>query len=118
MNARQKAKKYKKMAEEYKNKANAWDTYLRYSNHFYGVFSSRKYSPIETLKVVKWLDYRVPVDEEEFFKKEMAMELAEALLREGYIDFKATEDYGRPIMVRKITATLNVTKGGWNDDNY
>jgi len=116
MNARQKAKKYKKIAERYKDKADAWDMYLRYSNGFYGIHP-RRYGTIETLKVVKWWDYRLPVDDE-LFKREIAIELADCLIREGYVGFKVTEDYECPNARRKITATLKVTKGGWNDDDY
>ena len=119
MNLRQKAKKWKKIAEEYKNKANAWDAYLRYSNHFYGAFPRRGYGTIETLKVAKMWDDRVPVDEEEFFKKEMAMELAECLLREGYIDFKVKSEYNQYNLNKIMTATLKVTKGAWDyEDCY
>lgn len=115
MNARQKAKKYKKMAERYKDKAEAYDRLQR--TEAYKRAFRRGYGTIETLKVVKWWDYRCPVDEE-LFKKEMAMGFVDCLLREGYIDFKVNNDYEGFIMVRKMTATLKVTKGGWNDDNY
>lgn len=116
MNARQKAKKYKKMAERYKDKANAWDAYQRYSNHFYGAFSRRGYGTIETLKVIKWWDDRMQ-GYEEFFKKEMAMELADCLLREGYIDFKVDDKINEYTKVRRMTGTLKVTKGGWDNDS-
>lgn len=115
MNARQKAKKYKKMAERYKNKANAWDAYLRYSNHFYGAFPHRGYGTIETLKVVKLCNDIFP---EEFIKKSIAQDIAECLLREGYIDFKIDDDYNEYNMNKRIIATLKVTKGGFNDDIY
>lgn len=114
MNLRQKAKKYKKEAERYKNKANAWDAYLRYSNHFYGAFPSRAYNTIETLKVAKFWDDRFP---EEIIKKSIAQDLAECLLRDGYIDFKI-DDYNEYNMKRRVVATLKVTKGGFNDDCY
>lgn len=118
MNARQKAKKYKKMAERYKDKAEAWDMYLRRSRYNYGIYP-RRYGTIETLKVAKWWDNRIPV-EEEFFKKEIAMEFADCLLRDGYIDFKVDEEYNEYTMARKrkITATLYAAKGVYNDDNY
>lgn len=115
MNARQKAKKYKKMVERYKDKAEAWDMYLKYSRNSYGIHP-RRYGTIETLKVVKWWDDRIQ-GYEEFLKKEVAMEIADCLLREGYIDFKVDEEYNEYTMARKMTATLKVTKGGWNDDS-
>lgn len=115
MNARQKAKKYKKMAERYKDKAAAWDVYLRYSNHFYGAFPRRGYGAIETLKVAKWWDIRVP---EEFLKEKIAEDFAEALLRDGYIDFKVDDEINEYTKARRMTGTLKVTKGGINDDIY
>ena len=115
MNARQKAKKYKKMAERYKDKANAWDRHQR--SELYKQTFRRGYGTIETLKVAKLLDYRVLVDEE-FLKKEMAMELAEALLREGYINFKVDDEFNEYTMASRMTATLKVTKGAWDNDIY
>lgn len=108
MNARQKAKKYKKMAERYKDKAEAWDRQQR--TELYKHAFRRGYGTVETLKVAKRLDYRVLVDEE-FLKKEMAMELAEALLREGYINFKVDDEFDEYTMASRMTATLKVTKG-------
>lgn len=67
MNARQKAKKYKKMAERYKDKAEAWDRHQR--SGLYKQTFRRGYGTIETLKVAKWWDYRCPEDEEFFLKR-------------------------------------------------
>jgi hypothetical protein len=106
MNARQKAKKYKKIAERYKNKAEAWDRYMR-SEALKNVV--RKYGTIETLKVAKYWDDRVP---EEFLKKEISQDIAECLLREGYIDFKVNDNYNEYNMVRRVIATIKVTKVG------
>jgi hypothetical protein len=114
MNARQKAKKYKKMAERYKDKANAWDAYLRYSNHFYGAFPRRNYGTIETLRVAKYWDNRVP---EKFIKERIAEDLANYILREGFINFEI-EAYNEYNDMRRIIGTLKVTKGGWNDEDY
>lgn len=105
MNARQKAKKYKKLAERYKDKAEAWDRYARseaLSKYM------RRYGTIETLKVVKFWDDRMP---EEFLKEEISKAFAECLLREGYIDFKV-EDYNEYNMMRKVVGTIKVTKVG------
>ena len=87
MNARQKAKKYKKIAERYKDKAEAWDRYM---------------------KVTKYWDDRVP---EEILKEEIARDIAECLLKEGYIDFKVN-DYNEYNMVRRVVAAIKVTKVG------
>lgn len=106
MNARQKAKKYKKIAERYKEKAEAWDRYARQealSNYM------RRYGTIETLKVVKFWDDGVP---EQFLKREIAQEFAKCLLREGYIDFKVDDDYNEYNMMRKVVGTIKVTKVG------
>ena len=114
MNARQKAKKYKKMAERYKDKAEAWDSH-QISELWKNAYRRSRYGTIETLKVAKWLDDRFP---EEFIKKSIAQDLAECLLREGYIDFKIDDDYNEYNMKRRVIATLKVTKGGWNDEDY
>lgn len=107
MNARQKAKKYKKIAERYKDKAEAWDRYMR--SEAFKEIARRRYGTIETLKVVKYWDDRVP---EEFLKGEIAREIAECLLREGYIDFKVNDNYNEYNMMRRVVATIKVTKVG------
>lgn len=40
--------------------------------------------------------------------------IAECLLREGYIDFKI-DDYNEYNMMRKVIATIKVTKAGDNE---
>lgn len=109
MNARQKAKKYKKIAERYKDKANAWDRYIK-AKAFDNVV--RRYKTIETLKVAKYWDDRIP---EEVLKGELAREIAECLLREGYIDFKVNDNYNEYNMIRRVVATIKVTKEGDNE---
>lgn len=107
MNARQKAKKYKKMAERYKDKAEAWDMYMR--AEAFKEIARRRYGTIETLKVAKYWDDRIP---EEFIKREISNELVNALLSEGYIDFKVNDNYNEYNMMRRIIATIKVTKVG------
>lgn len=107
MNARQKAKKYKKIAENYENKAKAWDQYMK--GKLFQESIRRRYGTIETVKVVKWWDDRAP---EEFIKGEIARAFAECLLREGYIDFKVDDDYNEYNMCRRIIATIKVAKVG------
>ena len=109
MNARQKAKKYKKIAERYKDKANAWDRYMK-AKAFDNVV--RRYKNIETLKVAKYWDDRIP---EEVLKGEIAREIGEFLLREGYIDFKVNDNYNEYNMMRRVVATIKVTKEGDNE---
>ena len=105
MNARQKAKKYKKIAERYKDKAEAWDRHMR-AEAFNKM--ARRYGTIETFKVCKYWDDRVP---EEFLKGEISRAIAECLLREGYISFEV-EDYNEYNMMRRVIATIKVTKVG------
>ncbi|MBR5320798.1 MAG: hypothetical protein IKU41_03040 [Clostridia bacterium] len=105
MNARQKAKKYKKIAERYKEKAEAWDKYARLEELKYVV---RKYGTIETLKVAKYWDDRIP---EEFIKREISQDFAECLLRDGYIEFEVNNNYNEYNMMRRVIATLKVSKG-------
>ena len=71
--------------------------------------AKRRYGTIETLKVVKYWDDRVP---EENLKREIAREIAECLLREGYIDFKVNDNYNEYNMMRRVIATIKVTKVG------
>lgn len=107
MNARQKAKKYKKIAERYKDKAEAWDSYMR--AEAFKEIARRRYGTIETLKVAKYWDDRVP---EEVLKGEISQEIADCLLREGYIDFKVNDNYDEYNMMRRVIATIKVTKVG------
>lgn len=107
MNARQKAKKYKKIAERYKDKAEAWDRYMRLEAFKENV--RRRYGTIETIKVAKYWDDGLP---EELLKREIAREIAECLLREGYIDFKVNDNYNEYNMMRRVIATIKVTKVG------
>ena len=103
MNARQKAKRYKKIAESYKAKAEAFDRQMRLE-----AFKKQtsRYGTIETLKIVKFWDDRMP---EELIKKDISRDIAECLLREGYISFITDESYNVH-MIRKIVASVCVTK--------
>lgn len=103
MNARQKAKKYKKIAESCKAKAEAFDRQMR-SEAFKKQVS--RYGTIETLKIVKFWDDRVP---EELIKNDISRDIAECLLREGYIYFETDQNYNER-MARKIVASVCVTK--------
>lgn len=107
MNVRQKVKKYKKIAERYKDKAEAWDRYMMCEALRKSVI--RRYGTIETLKIAKYWDDRVP---EEFLKGEIARDFAECLLREGYIHFEVSDNYNEYNMMRRIIATIKVTKDG------
>lgn len=107
MNLRQKAKKYKQLAEINKAKAEAFDRYIRYSNNHYGMYGMGGYWNIETLCVAKLWDDRCP---EEFVKREIAKEIAECLIRDGHIDFEVDDDYDERSGLRRVIARLSVTK--------
>lgn len=104
MNARQKAKKYKKIAERYKDEAEAWRRHV-IAESFKN--SSRRYGTIDTLKVVEYWDDRVP---EEVVKEELSVTIAKCLIRDGYIDFKISDNYNEYNMCRKIVAALKTIK--------
>ncbi len=107
MNARQKAKKCKKYIKELEEEVMVYRVIQRAEAFKENV--RRRYGTIETLKVVKYWDDRVP---EEFLKGEIAREIAECLLREGYVDFKVNDNYNEYNMMRRVIATIKVTKVG------
>ena len=108
MNLRQKAKMYKQMAEINEAKAKFFDQHARsYLNSHYGMYGTGGYGTIETLCVTKLWDDRCP---EEFVKREIVNEIAECLLRDGYIDFVVDEDYDKRYGLRRVIARLSVTK--------
>lgn len=107
MNARQKAKKCKKYIKELEEEVMVYRVIQRAEAFKENV--RRRYGTIETLKVVKYWDDRVP---EELLKGEIAREIAECLLREGYIDFKVNDNYNEYNMMRKVVAMIKVTKVG------
>lgn len=89
MNARQKAKKYKKIAELYRDKAKMYDIIQR-TDAFHRYSSEMMGGTIEKVKVSVIIDdrvipYRVP---EEVRKRELAKALAESLLQSGLIHYE------------------------------
>ena len=91
MNARQKAKRMKRELSEYESLLTIWRTkaifykweYDKYRNFFDSI-------RIEKLQSVKLIDerlitFRVP---EEVRKKELARELADALIKNGFINYE------------------------------
>lgn len=107
MNARQKAKKCKKYIKELEEEVMICRIMQRAQAFKENV--RREYGTIETLKVVNYCDDRVP---EEFLKEKMSREIAEHLLREGYIDFKVSYAYNEYNTMRRVVATIKVTKVG------
>lgn len=89
MNARQKAKKYKKIAELYRDKAKMYDIIQR-TDAFHRYSSEMMGGTIENVKVSVIIDdrvipYRIP---EEVRKRELAKALAESLLQSGLIHYE------------------------------
>lgn len=105
MNLRQKAKKYKQIAEINKAKAEAFDSIAvkRHLNSRFGM----GYGTIETLTIVKLWDDRCS---EDFVKAEIAKDIAECLLREGYISFEVDDDCDHYTGLRKVRAFLLIAK--------
>ena len=88
MNARQKAKKYKKLAEKYKAEADAWRQYARTEAAKHHK-TAAKVKTIHFFKLVtrEELEY-IP---EETIKRELATDIGQALLDANLIRWK-TED--------------------------
>ena len=89
MNLRQKAKKYKKIAELYRDKAKMYDIIQR-TEAFHRHSTEMIGGTIEKVKVSVIIDdrvipYRVP---EEVRKRELAKALAESLLQSGLIHYE------------------------------
>lgn len=111
MNARQKAKKYKKLAEINKAKADAYDRYMRAEALKRQL--ERSGGEIKTIKVVKYWDDRFP---EEFVKDDIAREFGNFCLENNLIDFKIENNYNEYNKMRRVVATLKVAKE-WGEEN-
>lgn len=103
MNARQKAKKYKRLVEQYKSKADAYDRAVRID------LFNRQTIPyrIEKLRYMKLvptfdLQYR-PI---EILKDEMATDIGKALLDNNYINWKV-EDRAE-LNCKQYSALINI----------
>ena len=104
MNLRQKAKKYKKLAELNRIKAEAHDRYMR--SEALKRQLERGGGEIKTISVVKYWDDRFP---EELVKEDIAREFANFCLENDLIDFKVS-DYDQFTMARRIIATMMIAK--------
>lgn len=106
MNARQKAKKYKKLAEAYKK-------LLKGEVFKPNVKINIKNGTIETIKVVRLWDDRFP---DEFIKNEISKEFGKFCLENNLIYLEVDKNYDELTMCRKITGTMKVCKDWWENE--
>lgn len=110
MNLRQKAKKYKKLAELNRIKAEAYDRMML--REAFKQSSERMPGTIETIKVVRLWDDRIP---DIFIRKEISAEFGKFCLENGLIYLKVEENYDERTMCRKVTGIMKVCKDWWED---
>lgn len=103
MNARQKAKIYKKRLETIQNILNPKIPQIISAN----------ISKIETVSVVKIWDERIPI---EFIKKDVAHRLAELLLDCNFIYYKVDNNCDNFKMCKSVKGSIRVCKEG-SDEN-
>ena len=111
MNARQKAKKYKKMAEQYKDKAEAFDRIAR-ADAFRRQYE-RGYGTIDTIKICKYWDERLP---EEYIKNDIAKSIGDFCLENGLIKFEKQEKHEPFLDYVRVIGTMHVCKK-WGEDD-
>ena len=111
MNARQKAKKYKKLAELNRIKAEAHDRLLK--SEAFRQFVNRMNGTVETIKIVRLWDDRFPV---EFMKNDISKEFGKFCLDNNLIHLEVDENYDEFTMCRKVTGTMKVCKDWWEDN--
>ena len=89
MNARQKAKKYKKIAETYKYKADILDSIILAENFK----KSTQIKKLETFKMTKIIDNLSYTNSRYFlFEREIARDIGEWLLKNGFVGIRACND--------------------------
>lgn len=89
MNARQKAKKYKKIAELYKYKADILDSIIMGENFK----KSTQIRKLQTFKMTKLIDNLSYTNSRHFLlEREVAREIGETLLKNGFVGVRA-ENY-------------------------
>lgn len=89
MNARQKAKKYKKIAETYKYKADILDGIMLGEN----LKKSTQIRKLETFKMVKTIDNLSYTNSRYFvLEREIARDIGEWLLKNGFVGIRAFND--------------------------
>ena len=103
MNARQKAKKYKILAEEYKKKADAYDRFVKIDMYNQETIPYR-IERLRCMKLVPVLELKYkPAD---ILKMEMATDIGKALLDNNYINWKV-EDRAE-LDCKQYSALINV----------
>lgn len=111
MNARQKAKKCKKYIEELEKEVAVCRIQQR-AEAFRRATAKRSIGTLETFKIVKLWDDRVP---EEYLKREMAEEIGRFMLENNLIYWEVENGYNER-MLRRITATVRAARnGGWEE---
>lgn len=113
MNARQKAKKYKRIAEENAVKAAAYDRHMR-ADAFRRA-NERRIIPLHIMQILPDYDY-MPQYAETRARELIAQKLGEFLIENNLVVFEVSKAVGLTENLKKITATLTVlepiTKGG------
>lgn len=111
MNARQKAKKYKKYIEKLENEVAIYRIEQR-AEEFRRANAKRSIGTLETFKIVKLWDDRIP---EEYLKREMAEEIGRFMIENKLIHWEVESGYNER-MLRRITATVRAARnGGWEE---
>ena len=109
MNARQKAKTYKRLYENMSQEA--WRLRHLLRNEALRDQVHRGYGEVDTIKIVKYWDDRLP---EEYIKNEIARGLAEFCLENNLIKFEKTEKAEPYLEYTRVTGTMLVGRR-WGD---
>lgn len=111
MNARQKAKRCKKYIKELEKEVALYRIMQR-AEEFRRTNEKRRLGTLETFKIVKFWDDRVP---EEYLKREMAEEIGRFMTENNLIYWEVENGYNER-MLRRITATVKAARnGGWEE---
>lgn len=108
MNARQKAKKYKK----YIKTLEAEVAICGIAQRAEAFRRATAIGTLETFKICKYWDDRIP---EDFVKREIAEEIARFMIENNMIHWEVENGYNER-MLRRITGTVRAARnGGWEE---
>lgn len=111
MNARQKAKKYKKYIKALETE-NALYKISQRAEAFLRTNEKRRFGTLETIKICKYWDDRIP---EDFVKREIAEEIARFMIENNMIHWEVDAGYNERGL-RRITGTIRAARnGGWEE---
>lgn len=111
MNARQKAKKCKKYIKELEKEVAVYRIQQR-AEAFRRATAKRSIGTLETIKICKYWDDRIP---EDFVKIEIAEEIARFMIENNMIYWEVDAGYNER-MLRRITGTIRAARnGGWEE---